>query len=272
MSLFVLPFPAFDPILIEVGPFALRWYALAYIFGLLGGWWLARRLVASPALWGGTSPMAPIALDDALVWAALGVVLGGRLVFVLVYNLPFYLQHPLEALMLWHGGMSFHGGFLGAMIGLMVFARRNQIDVLALLDTASAVAPIGLFLGRLANFVNSELWGRVTDVPWGVVFPTGGPLPRHPSQLYQAGLEGLVLFAIGMMAVRAGGLRRPGLVGGLFVAGYGVARIIGEMFREPDAQIGFLAFGLTMGMVLSAPMVLAGAYVVRRALTRPPRA
>ncbi|NJO54903.1 MAG: prolipoprotein diacylglyceryl transferase [Bacteroidales bacterium] len=199
--LLAIPFPAFDPVLVSVGPFAIRWYALAYIVGLLGGWWLSRRLVANARLWGGTSPMQPSDLDDALLWIALGVILGGRLGFVLVYNFDYYSAHPLDALMVWRGGMSFHGGFLGAVLAMVLFARSRGISVWSLFDVVAAVVPIGLFLGRIANFINGELWGRVADVPWAVIFPTGGPEPRHPSQLYQAGLEGLLLFAVLMGAV-----------------------------------------------------------------------
>ncbi|KAA5602243.1 prolipoprotein diacylglyceryl transferase [Blastochloris sulfoviridis] len=269
--LLAIPFPAFDPVLVSVGPFAIRWYALAYIVGLLGGWWLTRRLVSSPSLWGGTPPMQPADLDDALLWIALGVILGGRLGFVLVYNLDYYAAHPLDALMVWRGGMSFHGGFLGAVVAMVLFARSRGISALSLFDLVAAVVPIGLFLGRIANFINGELWGRVADVPWAVIFPNGGPEPRHPSQLYQAGLEGLLLFAIGMIAVRMGALRRPGLVAALFATGYGIVRIVGEVFRQPDPQLGFFAFGLTMGMILSVPMILAGLWFIRRALVNPPR-
>ena len=273
LPLFAIPFPAFDPVLVAIGPFAIRWYALAYIGGLLLGWWLAKRLVATPKLWGGSAaPIQPIDLDDVLVWVALGVIFGGRIGFVSLYNFEYYSAHPLEALMVWHGGMSFHGGFAGAVLAMILFAFNRGIPVLSLLDVAAAVVPIGLFLGRIANFVNGELWGRVTDVPWAMIFPHAGPLPRHPSQLYQAGLEGVALFVLGLIAIRLGALRRPGLVGALFVAGYGIARSIGELFRQPDAQIGFFAHDLTMGMLLSFPMIALGAYFIVRAFVRPPRA
>ena len=273
LPLFAIPFPAFDPVLVAIGPFAIRWYALAYIGGLLLGWWLAKRLVATPKLWGGSAaPIQPIDLDDVLVWVALGVIFGGRIGFVSLYNFEYYSAHPLEALMVWHGGMSFHGGFAGAVLAMILFAFNRGIPVLSLLDVADAVVPIGLFLGRIANFVNGELWGRVTDVPWAMIFPHAGPLPRHPSQLYQSGLEGVALFVLGLIAIRCGALRRPGLVGALFVAGYGIARSIGELFRQPDAQIGFFAHDLTMGMLLSFPMIALGAYFIVRAFVRPPRA
>lgn len=270
MPLFAIPFPMIDPVAIELGPLAIRWYALAYIAGFLGGWWLAKRICATDALWGPTRHPAPLDIDDLIVWVAFGVILGGRLGYVLFYDLAHYAAEPLDALKLWRGGMSFHGGFLGAAAGVALFARSKGLPVLPVFDLASAVTPIGLLFGRLANFINGELFGRPSDVPWAMVFPHGGPEPRHPSQLYQAALEGLALFILVQIVVRAGGLKRPGLVGGVFVAGYGVARIIGETFREPDAQIGFLAGGLTMGMLLSIPMVLVGLAIAGLALRRRP--
>ncbi|MGU3496612.1 prolipoprotein diacylglyceryl transferase [Xanthobacteraceae bacterium A53D] len=269
MPTLALPFPAFDPVLFEVGPFAIRWYALAYIFGLLAGWQLARMLVRRASLWGGTAPMHPQDLDDALFWATFGVILGGRLGYVLFYNPLYFLQHPLEIFVLWHGGMSFHGGLAGTLLALILFARSRKIPVLSMLDVAGVVAPIGLLFGRIANFINGELWGRTTDVPWAVIFPTGGPEPRHPSQLYEAAMEGLLLFIVMLMVVRLGGLKRPGLAAGIFGMGYGIGRIIGEMFREPDPQLGFLMFGSTMGMLLSVPLVIAGLVLVLRARRQP---
>jgi phosphatidylglycerol:prolipoprotein diacylglycerol transferase len=270
MPFLVIPFPAFDPIAISVGPFAIRWYALAYVAGILLAWWLARRIAANQALWGGHSPISPTDVDDVIAWCALGIVLGGRLGYVLFYGLGYFAEHPLEIFVLWRGGMSFHGGFLGTILALLLFARSRGIPMLSMLDIAAIVTPIGLFLGRIANFVNGELWGRPADVPWAIVFPHAGPEPRHPSQLYEAAMEGILLFAILMIATRMGALQRPGAIGGLFVAGYGLARIAGEQFREPDAHIGFLAGGLTMGMLLSLPMVLAGAIAIVRAWRKPP--
>ncbi|MBX3521316.1 MAG: prolipoprotein diacylglyceryl transferase [Xanthobacteraceae bacterium] len=258
MPLLALPFPMIDPVLISVGPFSIRWYALAYVGGLIAAWWLARRIAAAKAYWGGVSPMVPEDIDDVIVWAALGVVLGGRTGYVLFYNPAYYAAHPAEIFVLWHGGMSFHGGFLGTVLALLLFARSRGIPMLSMLDVAAVVTPIGLFLGRMANFVNSELWGRVTDVPWAFVFPNGGPNPRHPSQLYEGALEGIVLFAILLFMWRKGALKYPGMIGGMFVGGYGVARIVSEFFREPDVQIGYLAGGLTMGMLLSLPMLAVG--------------
>lgn len=258
MPLFALPFPMIDPVLISIGPLAIRWYALAYVGGIVGGWWLARRVAAASAYWGGVSPMRPEDIDDVIVWVALGVVLGGRLGYVLFYSPGYFATHPAEILVLWRGGMSFHGGFLGTILGLLLFARARGIPMLSMLDVAAIVTPIGLFLGRIANFINSELWGRVSDVPWAFVFPNGGPLPRHPSQLYEGVLEGVVLFTLLLILWRRGALRYPGLIGGTFVFGYGIARIVSEFFREPDAHIGYLTGGLTMGMLLSLPMLAVG--------------
>ncbi|WP_425105400.1 prolipoprotein diacylglyceryl transferase [Ancylobacter sp.] len=268
--LLALPFPNIDPVLIELGPFAIRWYALAYIGGLLFGWWMAKRLCSSPALWGGQAPIKPEEFDDAVVWIAVGVILGGRIGYVLFYNLPFYAENPLQAFTLWHGGMAFHGGFLGSILAMYLFCRRRGLPFVSMLDIAASVVPVGLFLGRLANFINGELWGRPTDVAWAFVFPHGGPEPRHPSQLYEAGLEGLAIFLILQLAIRAGALARPGTVAGMFVFLYGCARIFVEFFREPDPQLGYLFGGwLTMGMLLSLPMLALGAWLVWRARQRP---
>lgn len=268
--LLALPFPNIDPVLIELGPFAIRWYALAYIGGLLFGWWMAKRLCSSPALWGGQAPIKPEEFDDAVVWIAVGVILGGRIGYVLFYNLPFYAENPLQAFTLWHGGMAFHGGFLGSILAMYLFCRRRGLPFVSMLDIAASVVPVGLFLGRLANFINGELWGRPTDVAWAFVFPHGGPEPRHPSQLYEAGLEGLAIFLILQLAIRAGALARPGTVAGMFVFLYGCARIFVEFFREPDPQLGYLFGGwLTMGMLLSLPMLALGSWLVWRARQRP---
>ncbi|MGE0523772.1 MAG: prolipoprotein diacylglyceryl transferase [Variibacter sp.] len=270
MPLLAIPFPAFDPILISVGPFAIRWYALAYIFGILLGWLYARAIIGNRNLWGGPAPLTTLDFDDFIVWVTIGIILGGRIGYVLFYNPAYFAAHPADIIRLWHGGMSFHGGFAGCVLAVILFARRRGIPILTLGDITCAVGPIGLFLGRIANFINGELWGRPTDVPWAMVFPNGGPLPRHPSQLYEAGLEGIVLLIVLMLAVRAGALKRPGLVVGIFAIGYGVARIVGETFREPDVQLGFLWGGLTMGMLLSLPMLLAGAAFIVHALRRKP--
>jgi len=273
MSLFVLPFPAIDPIAVEIGPLAIRWYALAYVTGILFAWWYAVRLVGNGRLWGGTAPMDKRDADDLILWATLGIVVGGRLGYVLFYNPAHFAAHPAEILQIWSGGMSFHGGFLGVVIAVLIFARMRGRPVSAMADIAAASTPIGLMLGRLANFINGELWGRATDVPWAMVFPLAGPEPRHPSQLYQAAMEGLILFLVlRLLTHRFESLRRPWMTTGAFLMGYGIARIIGEQFRMPDAHIGFLWGGLTMGMALSVPMVLLGAAVVAMALKRPMRA
>ncbi len=270
MPVFILTFPAFDPVLISVGPFVVRWYALAYIVGILLGWVYARHIIRSEKLWGGPAPMAVTDFDDFVLWVTLGVILGGRTGYVLFYNPVYFAAHPLEIVQLWKGGMSFHGGFVGVVLAVVLFARRRRIPFLSLGDVTAAVYPIGHFLGRIANFINGELWGRSTDVPWAMVFPGGGPLPRHPSQLYEAVLEGLVLLIVLNICMRAGALKRPGLVLGIFAAGYGITRCFCELFREPDVQLGFLWGGLTMGMLLSLPLILVGIALIVAALRREP--
>ncbi|MDW8443588.1 MAG: prolipoprotein diacylglyceryl transferase [Acetobacteraceae bacterium] len=261
----MIPYPAIDPVVISIGPFAIRWYALAYIAGIVVGWRLVRRLVR-------LEPHAATAgqVDDFLTWAVLGVILGGRLGYVLFYRPAYYLAHPLEALMVWKGGMAFHGGLIGVIVATILFCRARHIDFFAFIDRVAVATPIGLGLGRIANFINGELWGRPWDGPWSMVFPADPlRLPRHPSQIYQALLEGLALFALMILLVRNGRLRaRRGLLGGAFLVGYGVARCIGELFREPDDFIGFLAGGLTMGQVLSIPMFLVGAWAIATASAR----
>lgn len=259
----VIAFPVIDPILFQVGPFALRWYALAYIAGLVGGWWYVRSLVQRPQLWPASgSPYTAADIDDFLTWATLGVILGGRLGYVLFYSPAQYLADPLTILYVWQGGMSFHGGLLGVIIAMILFARSRGASALCLFDIIGAAAPIGLFFGRLANFINAELWGRPTDVPWAMVFPTADSQPRHPSQLYQAFGEGLILFIICFIAVRMGGLKRPGLVGGLFTAGYGIARFLAEYVRAFDVQVGLIGGFITMGQLLSLPMIIAGLILI----------
>jgi phosphatidylglycerol:prolipoprotein diacylglycerol transferase len=265
----LIAYPLIDPVLVDIGPFPIRWYALAYIAGLVLGWTYMRMLVSRDSLWQGLPHPTAGSLDDLLVYVTIGVVFGGRLGYVLFYNLDFYLAHPLQAFALWEGGMSFHGGLIGAAIAVALFARRYEQTVLTIFDLCSAVVPIGLFLGRLANFIKPELWGRPTDVPWAMVFPGAGPLPRHPSQLYEAGLEGIVLFILLVFIVRKGGLQRPGLVTGVFAIGYGLARIFCEFFREPDPQLGFLFGGATMGMLLSLPLIAAGLTCLFLAYRRP---
>lgn len=270
MPFLLVDFPVFDPVALALGPIVIRWYALAYIVGIVLGWVYARSLIKKDRLWGGEVPITLPQLDDFILWVTIGIIVGGRTGYVLFYNLPFFIAHPSEILELWKGGMSFHGGFLGCVAAVMLFARRNNISILSLGDITTAVAPIGLFLGRIANFINSELWGRHAEasLPWAMIFPNGGPLPRHPSQLYEAGLEGIVLFTALAIMIRMGALKRPGLILGSFIAIYGIARIIGEHFREPDPQLGFLWGGLTMGMLLSVPMIIVGAIIITTALRR----
>jgi phosphatidylglycerol:prolipoprotein diacylglycerol transferase len=260
MPFFLLPFPIIDPIAINVGPLPVRWYALAYIAGFLFGWLGLRKLTGDASLFAqGQARPGPDSADDLVVDVALGVIIGGRLGHVLIYDPGFYFDHPLEILQTWKGGMAFHGGLVGALVGMGVFARHRRLPFLTVIDLCAAVAPIGLFFGRLANFIKPEMWGRETDVPWAMVFPPAGDAPRHPSQLYEAGLEGIALFALLWLAARRGALKRPGLVAGLFGVGYGLARIFCEFFREPDAVQEALAYGLTKGMLLSAPLVVIGA-------------
>jgi phosphatidylglycerol:prolipoprotein diacylglycerol transferase len=290
----VLAFPDIDPALVSVHLFgielAIRWYALAYIAGLLLGWryvaWLCRR----PALWGGRAPMRPEQSDDLLTWMILGVILGGRLGYVLFYQPAYFAANPGQILAVWQGGMSFHGGLLGVAAGVVGFSLRNDLPILGVGDAVSAAAPIGLFFGRLANFINGELWGRPSSAPWAVLFPGEAaqscppdwllPCARHPSQLYEAGLEGLLLFGILALAIRAGALARPGRIFGLLLIGYSLARLFVERFRQADAQfvtpdnpnghvlrLG-VELGLTMGQILSLPMLAFGIFLVVRSARR----
>ena len=260
-----LVFPDIDPIAIQIGPIAIRWYALAYIAGLLGGWQYCLRIAKRPP-----KLVMPALIDDFVIWATLGVILGGRLGFVLFYKPDYYLNNPLEILQVWKGGMSFHGGLIGVILAMAWYARRRGVPFLAFTDIIAAATPIGLFFGRIANFINGELWGRVSDVPWAMIFPHAGPQPRHPSQLYEAALEGVVLFIVlAVMLFRYDAMRRPGLLSGALLTGYGVARILVETVREPDAYIDFLVFGTTYGQWLSLPMVIAGLFLIRRAQRRP---
>lgn len=271
----ILPYPAIDPVAFSIGPVAIRWYGIAYVAGILLAWLLAERMVARPGLWpGDREPMSKNALGDFVIWATIGIVLGGRLGYVLVYDLDRTLADPLSVFHIWNGGMSFHGGLLGTLIAMIVFSRKNGIRTWSLIDTVAAVAPIGIFFGRIANFINGELWGHVSNGPFAMVFPTGGPEPRHPSQLYEAALEGILLFAIlQFFAYKTNALKKPGQLAGVFAVGYGMARIFSELFREPDANIGYLTGGwLTMGMLLSFPVVLAGIWGILRARNAAPAA
>lgn len=267
--------------------FALRWYALAYIAGIVIAWRLAVSALKSPALWPGQKPpMRPEQVEDLLTWIILGVILGGRLGFVLFYQPGYYLSHPSEILRIWQGGMAFHGGLLGVIVAAWAYARRHGVSKLQMADLVAYTVPAGLLLGRLANFINAELWGRPTDLPWGVAFPgqaaqtcgqaLGELCARHPSQLYEAAMEGLLLGAVLIwLTWRRQSLLRPGLNLGVFLAGYGLARFIVEFFRQPDAQfvtpgnpLGLAwqlgDYGLTMGQALSVPMIALGLYFALR--------
>lgn len=255
-----IEFPDISPIALEVGPVVIRWYALAYLAGFLLGWRYALSFVARDAekepkerFWN------KLDIDDFLPWAIVGVILGGRIGYVLFYQFDMYMAHPSEILKVWHGGMSFHGGTLGVMAAMIAYSWKRQKPLLRLTDIICSVVPIGLFFGRIANFVNGELFGRVTDVAWGVIFPRGGPLPRHPSQLYEALLEGAVLFTVLALLARWENIRaKPGVLTGVFLIGYGLSRIIVEFFRQPDPQIGLIDSYFTMGQILSMPMIIGG--------------
>lgn len=268
LPLTVLTFPQIDPVLLQIGPLAVHWYGLGYVVGILFAWWYARRLVTNDRLWGpGGSAISPIDIDDFLIWAAAGVVLGGRLGYILFYDFARYIENPASIFAVWQGGMSFHGGLTGVTLAMILFARRRGFSIWSLFDIIAAGVPVGFGLVRVTNFINSELWGRPTDVAWSFVFPNGGPDPRHPSQLYEALLEGLALFIVlRLLTHSALKLKQPGFVAGAMVAWYGASRIFVEFFREPDAHIGYLAGGwLTMGMILSVPMVLLGVWAMLRA-------
>lgn len=287
----VIPFPEISPDVFRIhlggAEFALRWYALAYLAGLLIGWRVIVALMRRPGLWpGGRAPMEPGRVEDLLTAIVLGVVLGGRLGYVLFYKPGYYLAHPLDIVRVWEGGMSFHGGFLGVLVAGLWFCRRNGIAALPVSDAMALVAPIGLFFGRVANFINAELWGRPSTLPWAVIFPgdaaqdcpglVPGTCARHPSQLYEAGLEGLVLGLVLWLLVRRGALGRPGLITGVFLIGYGLSRFLVEFVRQADAQfitpdnplghvIGSGAVGLSMGQLLSLPMIAVGLWFALRA-------
>ncbi|NPD65505.1 prolipoprotein diacylglyceryl transferase [Lichenicola cladoniae] len=252
----VLVFPEFDPVLVQFGPLAIRWYALAYITALVIGWRLMRRLaVRAPAV------ATPLQVDDFLTWATLGVVLGGRFGYILFYQPGLYFSHPLAMLELWHGGMSFHGGMLGVVVALIVFTRRRGINLLGFADRLAVVVPVGLGLGRLANFINGELWGRPADpsLPWAMIFPRVDAIPRHPSEIYEALMEGVLLLCVMLLLARRITIReRAGLLTGIFLLGYAILRAIGEHFRQPDSFLNYLAFGTTMGQLLCIPMAVAG--------------
>lgn len=279
-----IPYPNIDPILVKIGPFPIRWYSLAYIAGIAGGWWYLTRLIANAKLWAkATAPITRALLDDVLFWVAIGVIAGGRLGYVFFYEPSLLVKawEPLfgvipfpPALMLWQGGMSFHGGLIGVTIAGLLFARKHKLNALSLGDLFACAAPIGLFFGRIANFINAELYGRPWDGPWAMVFPTDPiGVARHPSQLYEAAFEGVFLFAAIRIATHMFGfLKRPGATIGLFLAGYALARIFVENFREPDAHMPDFPLGITMGMMLSTPMLALGLWMIWRTRTKTAKA
>jgi phosphatidylglycerol:prolipoprotein diacylglycerol transferase len=253
------------PVAVDLGYFQIRWYSLAYIAGIILGWWYVTRLLRQPG-----APMATRHVDDLVFYATLGILIGGRLGYVLFYQLNHYLNYPMEIFKLWNGGMSFHGGAIGVTLALIYLARKNQLNLLRVADYIACATPIGLFLGRLANFVNGELWGRVTDVPWAMIFPSDpNHLPRHPSQLYEAGLEGIGLFLLlAFMFWRTDARYQPGKLTGAFLLGYGLIRVLLENLRAPDDFLGFIYGSITMGQILSAPMIIGGIYLIATANRR----
>jgi phosphatidylglycerol:prolipoprotein diacylglycerol transferase len=267
-----LPFPDIDPIALQIGPLAIRWYALGYLGGVLLGALYGWTLLARKSLWADNRPPfdAPAIFDFAF-WAVIGIVVGGRAGYVLFYNLPYFAANPLAIIQLWDGGMSFHGGLVGIVVAMALFTRAKGGRILSSLDLLGAISTIGIFLVRVANFVNGELWGAQTTLPWGIVFPNGGDVPRHPSQLYEAGLEGLLTFLIIRYCTHVRfTLRRPGLTAGIFGICYALSRIVVEFVRVPDLQLGYLYGGwLTMGMILSLPILAAGIALVAYAMGRP---
>ncbi len=257
----MLVHPEFDPVAIHIGPLAVRWYGLMYLVGFILFVVLGKyRAKHSASTWSARD------IDDMLLYGVFGVILGGRLGYVLFYKPGYYFEHPLEIASVWQGGMSFHGGFLGVLVALVFFARSRGKRWLEVTDFVAPLIPLGLAAGRLGNFINGELWGRVTDVPWGMIFPAAGPAPRHPSQLYEFGLEGILLFAVLWIYTRHP--RPRGAASGLFLLGYGLCRFVVEFAREPDSFLGFLALGLTMGQWLSLPMVVIGLAMMRHAYRR----
>lgn len=263
----VLTYPAIDPVAIEIGPLSIKWYGISYLAGLVVGWWYIRRLISTPHLWfNGKSPLTLEQADDLLLWVTLAVIVGGRLGQVLLYDPGYYFANPAEILKTWRGGMSFHGALLASGVMLLLYARRTFLPALSVMDVCCASVPFGLLFGRIANFVNSEHWGRTTDVAWSMVFPNGGDLPRHPSQLYEAALEGLVMFFIlRFITHKLLGLKQPGLVTGVWLVWYAIARTICEFFREPEPVHALNLGPFTAGQLYSLPMLLLGLYLIHRA-------
>ncbi len=265
-----LAFPNIDAVAFEIGPFTVKWYGLAYMAGLLIGWWYVKRLISDPRLWrGGKAPITNDQGDDLLLWVTLAVIVGGRLGQVLLYDPGYYSQHPIEIFKTWKGGMSFHGALIASGLVLLVFARHIKVSALSVMDVCCASVPAGLFLGRVANFINAEHWGReAPEVSWAVLFPNGGPVARHPSQLYEAALEGLVMFVILRFCThKLFGLQRPGFVTGVWLVWYAIARTICEFFREPESEHALNVGVFTAGQMYSIPMLLLGLYLIFHAVT-----
>lgn len=269
-ALAVVVYPNINPVAIELGPLSIKWYGIAYMTGLILGWLYIRRLISTPRLWyGGKAPLTLERVDDLLLYMTIGVILGGRLGQVLLYDPEFYLSNPAEIFKVWKGGMSFHGGLIASGLLILLFAKHYKVSARSVMDLCCAAAPIGIFFGRIANFINSEHWGRVTDAAVGMVFPNGGPEPRHPSQLYEAVLEGLVMFIIIRFAThRLLALKRPGLVTGIWLIWYAIARSISEFFREPEPAHILNIGPFTAGQFYSLPMLLLGIYMVWTAYRR----
>ena len=278
MTLAQIPFPNLDPVALEIGFLSIKWYGLAYLVGLLIGWYYVRRLLSEHHLWpNGKAPFTPAKVDDLLIYITIGVILGGRLGFVCLYEPDYYLANPLEVVKIWRGGMAFHGALIGSAIAIFLFARNHKVSALSTMDLCTAAVPVGLIFGRMANFINAELYGRVSDVSWSVIFCNdtirkysggvcpGGSLPRHPSQLYEAALEGVVLFLVlRVFTHRFESLKSPGMTAGLFLIGYGLARSTAELFREPHDGHAFNIGPLTAGIAYSIPMIAIGAWLVYR--------
>ena len=265
MNILVIPYPEIDPIAFSIGPVVVRWYGLAYMFGLLFAWVYVRSLLKNAKLWPGQAPIVADKVDDLLLWATLGVVVGGRLGNVLLFDPGYYFSNPLEIFAIWKGGMAFHGALIGVALAIYLFARVNKLGVFTIADLACAAAPVGIMFGRLANFINQEVVGRISDVPWAMIFPAVDANPRHPSQFYEAGLEGLALFMACRYATHnAKALGSPGVVTGVFFVGYGFARIFCELFRTYDPTHALSTPLTTPSMAYSLPMVLIGAYLLWR--------
>ena len=275
MDLMAIPFPGIDPVAIALGPVQIRWYGLAYLTGLVLGWLYMRRLLSTPHLWRGAPPMKAEQVDDFLLWATLGTVIGGRLGFILLYEPGLFIHNPGRIFSVWEGGMAFHGGVLGVTLAIVLFSRLNKIPLLSLGDLTTAAVPFGLFFGRLANFINGEMYGRLTDVPWAVEFPASildsGHIfgPRHPTQLYEAFFEGIVLLLIIRYFTHSRhSLKEPGFTAGLFLFAYAIARIGVEFFKQWDYAQFFTTAYFSEGMIYSLPMLICGAFLMARAVRR----